>query len=254
MKFLNPECSGRMRPAHSFPPRSKRGFTLIELLVVVAVIAVLVAILLPVLSKAREKARQTLCMSNQKQIGAAMLMYAQEFNDRVPPGYAGALDDRRWGQFFYPKYCNSYEVWSCPSMWEKDKVALGTHLTNETWRFSWTYGYNARWVISGGVLGPISDARGFYGEYGWGFYLSLSAVEEPSQTAAMVDSIFNPYTEDYESYTVYPQGGVPVGSIYRAVPHLRHLERSSTAFLDGHVEACDSARIKYLGFPLFYIK
>ncbi len=52
------------------------GFTLIELLVVIAIIAILAAILFPVFAQAREKARQTSCLSNQKQYGTAMLMYA----------------------------------------------------------------------------------------------------------------------------------------------------------------------------------
>jgi prepilin-type processing-associated H-X9-DG protein/prepilin-type N-terminal cleavage/methylation domain-containing protein len=247
MRFLNPKTI-------SFPPGEKRVFTLIELLVVMAVIAVLVAMLLPALAKAREKARQASCMSNQKQIAGAMLMYAQEYSDRVPPGYAGDQDGRRWGQFFYPKYCNSYDIWSCPSMWEKDKIAMGSFITNEPFRFSCTYGYNARWATSDTILCPISDSFGFYGEYGWKFYLSLSKVEDPARTLALTDSIYNPYTEDYECYAVYQQGGVPIGSIYRSVPHLRHLERSNTAFLDGHVESCDAARIAYLGFPIFYTK
>src|SRR5262249_24569208 len=59
------------------PPASP-GFTLIELLVVIAIIAILAAILFPVFAQAREKARQTACVSNMRQIGSAMTMYAQD--------------------------------------------------------------------------------------------------------------------------------------------------------------------------------
>src|SRR5207302_2204473 len=55
----------------------RRGFTLIELLVVIAIIAILAAILFPVFAQAREKARQISCVSNQKQIGTATMMYIQ---------------------------------------------------------------------------------------------------------------------------------------------------------------------------------
>lgn len=60
------------------------GFTLIELLVVIAIIAILAAILFPVFARAREKARQTTCISNQRQIAASVLMYAQDHEEMLP--------------------------------------------------------------------------------------------------------------------------------------------------------------------------
>jgi prepilin-type N-terminal cleavage/methylation domain-containing protein/prepilin-type processing-associated H-X9-DG protein len=65
--------------------RRSNGFTLIELLVVIAIIAILAAILFPVFAKAREKARQTACLSNQRQIATACLMYAQDNSEVLPP-------------------------------------------------------------------------------------------------------------------------------------------------------------------------
>lgn len=70
-----------MKPHCSKPTRA---FTLIELLVVIAIIAILAAILFPVFAQAREKARQTACLSNQKQIGLAILMYAQDYDESLP--------------------------------------------------------------------------------------------------------------------------------------------------------------------------
>ena len=70
-------------------PRS--GFTMIELLVVIAISVILAAILFPVFAQAREKARQAGCLSNLKQIGAAMLMYAADYDERFPGG-----PDARW--------------------------------------------------------------------------------------------------------------------------------------------------------------
>ena len=72
----------------------KRGFTLIELLVVIAIIAILAAILFPVFAQAREAARKASCISNMKQIGMGILMYAQDYDEEFPMGtYPGP---RNW--------------------------------------------------------------------------------------------------------------------------------------------------------------
>lgn len=60
------------------------GFTLIELLVVIAILAILAAILFPVFAQVREKARQTTCLSNCRQIGMAVQLYAQDWDEGLP--------------------------------------------------------------------------------------------------------------------------------------------------------------------------
>ena len=69
---------------HSFASHKSKGFTLIELLVVIAIIAILAAILFPVFAQARAKARAIACLSNEKQMGTAFMMYVQDYDETYP--------------------------------------------------------------------------------------------------------------------------------------------------------------------------
>ncbi|MDE3067372.1 MAG: prepilin-type N-terminal cleavage/methylation domain-containing protein [Verrucomicrobiota bacterium] len=67
------------------PGNARAGFTLVELLVVIAIISVLAALLLPALGMAKSEARTIRCLSNLKQIGLAITMYANDFQGRLVP-------------------------------------------------------------------------------------------------------------------------------------------------------------------------
>src|SRR5450432_996851 len=95
--------------------KSSKGFTLIELLVVIAIIAILAAILFPVFAQAREKARQTACASNMRQMGMAVMLYAQDCDERLP--LAASLTPTgflNWHDFVDP-YVKNKQIWVCPS-------------------------------------------------------------------------------------------------------------------------------------------
>jgi prepilin-type N-terminal cleavage/methylation domain-containing protein len=96
---------------------NRRGFTLIELLVVIAILAILAALLFPVFAQARERARQADCASNLKQIGIALRLYVDDWEETLPAlgGYAnGKTSAQAWRLQIEP-YLKTREVWVCPS-------------------------------------------------------------------------------------------------------------------------------------------
>ncbi|MBQ0106152.1 MAG: DUF1559 domain-containing protein [Armatimonadetes bacterium] len=151
----------------------KKGFTLIELLVVIAIIAILAAILFPVFAQAREKARQTSCLSNTKQIGTALQLYTDDYDETIPFMFDASIVG-----VFSAEYVNKYPC----GKWSNWDFYLGGAIPLAMYPYTWEdcifpyvkninmficpsadkakggYGYNM-WLI-GGIEGMKQDKAG----------------------------------------------------------------------------------------------
>ena len=114
----------------------RKGFTLIELLVVIAIIAILAAILFPVFARARENARKANCLSNMKQIGLGMQMYAQDYDGCIRASNGGPWTTPYQGEgawqalsYYYP-YIKNTGVYICPST--RSALSYGQVVWNPT--------------------------------------------------------------------------------------------------------------------------
>jgi prepilin-type N-terminal cleavage/methylation domain-containing protein/prepilin-type processing-associated H-X9-DG protein len=146
----------------------RRGFTLIELLVVIAIIAILAAILFPVFAKAREKARQTSCLSNQKEIALAVLMYVQDYDERMPISFFGWTSPPgppyTWREIVQP-YVKNVQIFQCPSD------------SNQ-----WNLPINASYGINTNFFNFL-DVAPF-----WTWTASLAQIVKPAETVMTTDN------------------------------------------------------------------
>lgn len=145
-----------------------KGFTLIELLVVIAIIAILAAVLFPVFARARKKARQTVCLSNQRQMGLAVLMYAHDYDETLPPSqHLGA-----GGMFpLLMPYAKAKLLYRCPSdpsvNFERPLSGYPPDFVRKT-----SYGINYWMTPKYGAYRTL-DCSG---------YISLASIRTPSET------------------------------------------------------------------------
>ena len=107
----------------------KRAFTLIELLVVIAIIAILAAILFPVFASAKMAAKKTADLSNVKQIGTGIVLYANDYDDVTL--HQDEVEGFTWAEGLFP-YVKSPDVFRTPAYQRKAVDEDGTLVLPES--------------------------------------------------------------------------------------------------------------------------
>lgn len=185
--------------------KRKAGFTLIELLVVIAIINILAGMLLPSLTRAREQGRRAVCLSNLRNIGQALTMYASENDGFFPPEDSSPTEANDL-DLLYPSYLDNAEVFWCPS--DAVKPATFRPEVESKYASNWSYGY----------LGKVQEPGGT---------LRLRRDSDPSFVRIDVDG------EMVETPPLAGDDGCGLGTVTTERPN--HTGGGNLLFTDGHV-------------------
>jgi len=217
------------------------GFTLIELLVVIAIIAVLAALLFPVFSSARRKGWQTACVSNERQIGAALTLYLQDF-DETYPNYrfepfgnqiAGDLEKNSWRSAISP-YLRNAQVTVCPANPDNRTPSQDP---------KYPISYAANHALSPRDYPLPLTAPAAFSILGSGVFgrerspgVKAASIVRSAECIAVVEMSHYPYNDFVVDL---PDDGAPFGDNWRPFAdclYLGHFGRTNYLFTDGHVK------------------
>lgn len=209
-----------------FPRKSHHvhnAFTLIELLVVISIIALLISILLPALSQAREAGRSIKCLNNQRQIGLAMAIYQNTYDDAFPESTTRTGPTMPWSATLYREGL-SPAVFQCPSFnyTYPDFTNIASADVNvaadRALFYSVHYGYNHSHIGTKMAYTSVGDADRYAPA-------KIVEIAKPGQTIVTLDHIH------YSDWT----SGTRVRGYYSATDHAFSTLRAHARHSNGSV-------------------
>ncbi len=174
------QCASSLRLGRG----GRSGFTLVELLVVIGIVVLLAGLLLPAVAGARERSRRTACLSNLRQIGMAMIMYAGESRGRYPnanpPQSAKSyVPTNQLFTYIAARYLSgSAAVFHCPSDRDPvpERIETADYTLPNSARVSYDF-YTIRWQPEyGPLLGKLKGEAPLAWDLGGG-----SPTPDPDQ-------------------------------------------------------------------------
>lgn len=245
-------------------PHVRRGFTLIELLVVIAILALLLSLLLPSLKNARELARRAQCLSNTRQVGLALNVFAAGNDDRGPnrayfttrpdgyrPGagwqgiFNAYMGTNNFSFGFTKPLKNKVYCPSIRSMGSLNRYARA-YLFNREITGGADWGSAAPWGIWGKKVDHLPYASSFLPNTLVEYYLGtkLSKFEQTSKKIVLWESEWAtdvtsarwPYRSPIETFGAFVgSDGLPWEAEYGCYAY-RHLRTGCFVFMDSHAE------------------
>ena len=232
--LANSPSAGRRRTA---------AFTLVELLVVIAIIAILAAMLLPTLGKSKEKAWQINCVSNLKQVGYAIHMFADDHGDQLPgPIWQGVYDAYNDETERLPYYLTSYLGLPEPSAEvhiAKAVICPAAALRNRPAPPSTPPGSLVRpisYLVSAEITNAITETltRPFGYPYSSKFYRLPNGPDEPPKKIHVIKGP----SASWAMTDIDKQNGFPGGYYFEFLSENKvHLTIRNQLFFDWHVAA-----------------